>query len=54
MSESDSRVATDDSDAQNVAEKNDVNDRETRNVVCRDVLFDDSAQDVISALGAPG
>ncbi len=26
----------------------------TRNIVCRDVLFDDSAQDVISALGAPG
>jgi len=25
----------------------------SRNVICRDVLFDDSAQDVISALGAP-
>ena len=54
MSESNSRIATDDNDAQNAADDNNANDRETRNVVCRDVLFDDSAQDVISALGAPG
>jgi hypothetical protein len=41
---------------QNVtSESNDSHgDNVTRNVVCRDVLFDDSAQDVISALGAPG
>lgn len=37
----------------NIGQANVDNDNVAR-VVCRDVLFDDSAQDVISALGAPG
>ena len=37
-----------------VSQSNVDNGNVVRSVVCRDVLFDDSAQDVISALGAPG
>lgn len=43
-----------DDNVDDVSQSNVDNGNVVRNVVCRDVLFDDSAQDVISALGAPG
>lgn len=52
VTETDRSDRSDENVNENVTESN--NSNVGRNVVCRDVLFDDSAQDVISALGAPG
>ena len=54
VAEADRGDRSDENVDENVTESNNANDNVGRNVVCRDVLFDDSAQDVISALGAPG